>query len=217
MIELKHATERFNSLKSRIKAGRKKHTEQIKALQELGQTQFNCENKLEVLMKIATEHHTTVKRLHNEILEQKPKLERAHRDWKLASKTARSKVFNNCEDEDSKAALVVFQRQLKVREMQLRNDAALQQLADMMDEVDVEGLASDVEQQLSEKGLSVPQRRTSSNMNIVLGACKSTSGSLRSSTLGRVSGVEDLNLSLPGSDVSSANSSCTYCICDNEI
>lgn len=119
----------------------------------------------------------TLVRLHKEMLDQKAKLERATRELKLARQTARKKVAT----ENTCAFFVGFERQLRVRELEAANAAAMHQLAEMVD--DIAGMATTVQEQLYERGLSIPERsaRMSGGSRADRGSeCSSSSGSVRS-------------------------------------
>lgn len=182
MIDLKALTQRYDSLRSRIRVGKAEHTAQIRAMREHSLTQMEYERKVEQSINIHTDYHTTAIRLEHEILDQKRKLENALRDWKLARKTACFKVFNNCTDMASDAAFAAFKRQLKVREQGDRIDLALQHLAEMMNDFS-DTMKSDISKQLLVKGLAVPQRHSGPGTMSAIGVCGSANRSVRSTSL----------------------------------
>lgn len=184
MVELKETTARFATLKSQIKTTKEQLADKVRSLQLQGQHQTACEQSLEHLNKVRMENNDTMVRMHKEILDQKSKLERAQRELRLARKTARAKVS----DADYFAA---FERQMRVRELESRNNAVLQQLAEMVDAI------AGISEQLFEKGISIPLRASARGS----AARSSTSGSVRSG------GASLENLSLPPD--SSASSSRT--------
>lgn len=201
MIELTRVTQRYATCKAQIKAAKNAQADQVRSLQDLQRTQQQLESDLEQINKVRMENNDTMVRLHKEILEQKSKLDRAARELKLARKTARAKV-SSCVDAASGTFFASFERQLKVRELDGRNNAVLQQLADMMDEI--VGMAPVVTKQLFEKGLVVPQR-SASGMAGVARSCSNTS--VRSAASSSLSETDILNLPPMGDSASSSGSS----------
>lgn len=206
MLELNKATQRYAAIKAKIRAAKNMHAEQVHELQELSRTQQELERTLDQINKVRMENNDTMVRLHKEILEQKSKLERAARELKLARKTARSKV-SSCVDSASGTFFTSFERQLKVREMEMRNNSVLQQLADMMD--DIVGMAPVVTKQLFEKGLAVPQRSASGMAGVCGGGRSSNNTSVRSAA-STLSEADMLTLPSMGDSASSSTASSRY-------
>lgn len=208
MLELNKATQRYGAIKAKIRAAKNMHAEQVHELQELSRTQQELERTLDQINKVRMENNDTMVRLHKEILEQKSKLERAARELKLARKTARSKV-SSCVDSASGTFFTSFERQLKVREMDMRNNSVLQQLADMMD--DIVGMAPVVTKQLFEKGLAVPQRSASGMAGVCGGGGghSSNNTSVRSAA-STLSEADMLTLPSMGDSASSSTASSRY-------
>lgn len=165
------------ALRSEIKLAQQQLAEHNRRRQEAADQQLQCEQSLENINRIRMQDNETLVRLHKEMLDQKAKLERAARELKLARKTARAKVATD----NACAFFAGFERQLHVRELEAANAAAMHQLAEMVD--DIAGMATTVQEQLYERGLSIPERsaRRSGGSGGDRGSdCSSSRGSVRS-------------------------------------
>ncbi|KAJ6635984.1 Coiled-coil domain-containing protein 39 [Pseudolycoriella hygida] len=125
---------------------------------ELDRLQFQrelIEKDLDDVSRYRMENNDQLMKIHKEILDQKSKMERAKREMK----SSRKDVTQNLNDQDF---LIMFDKDLDVKEKEHRNNVALQQLAEMVDSVI--GMGPIISQHLCEKGLSMPHAAGSSRV-----------------------------------------------------
>lgn len=135
----------LNQLKNlRISLGNKMHM-----LDEITLKKDQIERDLDEAERNRLDSNDTLLKIQKEFIDQREKLERAERELKLAIKAVRRKYV----DSDF---LRLFERDLNTRELEERDNSALQQLADCVESYPEMGPS--VTRYLYEKGLKMPSR-----------------------------------------------------------
>uniref|UniRef100_A0A182NQL3 Coiled-coil domain-containing protein 39 n=1 Tax=Anopheles dirus TaxID=7168 RepID=A0A182NQL3_9DIPT len=126
-------------------------------LHDLNECREQNDKSLEQAEKVRLDSNDVLLRIQKELLEQRTKIQRAERELKLAIKAAKAKT----NDDD---LMLIFQKDLNLKELEERNGNALQHLADMVEQ-NTE-LAASVTKHCYERGLRLPLiKRTKSQIS----------------------------------------------------
>ncbi|XP_052869033.1 coiled-coil domain-containing protein 39 [Anopheles cruzii] len=126
-------------------------------LHDLNECREQNDKALEQAQKVRLDHNDVLLRIQKELLDQRTKIQRAERELKLAIKAAKAKT----NDDD---LMMIFQKDLNLKELEERNGLALQHLADLV--VHNSELAASVNKHCYERGLRLPLiKRTKSQIS----------------------------------------------------
>uniref|UniRef100_A0A182RF36 Coiled-coil domain-containing protein 39 n=1 Tax=Anopheles funestus TaxID=62324 RepID=A0A182RF36_ANOFN len=126
-------------------------------LHDLNECREQNDKALEQVQKVRLDSNDVLLRIQKELLDQRTKIQRAERELKLAVKAAKSKT----NDDD---LMLIFQKDLNLKELEERNSNALQHLADLVEQNNE--LAVSVSKHCYERGLRLPLiKRTKSQIS----------------------------------------------------
>uniref|UniRef100_A0AAG5CZZ7 Coiled-coil domain-containing protein 39 n=1 Tax=Anopheles atroparvus TaxID=41427 RepID=A0AAG5CZZ7_ANOAO len=126
-------------------------------LHDLNECREQNDKALDLAQKERLDNNDVLLRIQKELLDQRTKIQRAERELKLAIKAAKAKT----NDDD---LMMIFQKDLNLKELEERNGIALQHLADLV-EHNTE-LAASVSKHCYERGLRLPLvKRTKSQIS----------------------------------------------------
>uniref|UniRef100_A0A8W7PLP0 Coiled-coil domain-containing protein 39 n=1 Tax=Anopheles coluzzii TaxID=1518534 RepID=A0A8W7PLP0_ANOCL len=126
-------------------------------LHDLNECREQNDKALEQAQKVRLDSNDVLLRIQKELLDQRTKIQRAERELKLAIKAAKAKT----NDDD---LMLIFQKDLNLKELEERNSNALQHLADLVEQ-NTE-LAASVSKHCYERGLRLPLiKRTKSQIS----------------------------------------------------
>uniref|UniRef100_A0A182QA91 Coiled-coil domain-containing protein 39 n=1 Tax=Anopheles farauti TaxID=69004 RepID=A0A182QA91_9DIPT len=126
-------------------------------LHDLNECREQNDKSLEEAQKVRLDSNDVLLRIQKELLEQRTKIQRAERELKLAIKAAKAKT----NDDD---LMLIFQKDLNLKELEERNGNALQHLADLVEQNSE--LAASVTKHCYERGLRLPLiKRTKSQIS----------------------------------------------------
>uniref|UniRef100_A0A182VVU4 Coiled-coil domain-containing protein 39 n=1 Tax=Anopheles minimus TaxID=112268 RepID=A0A182VVU4_9DIPT len=126
-------------------------------LHDLNECREQNDKALEQAQKVRLDSNDVLLRIQKELLDQRTKIQRAERELKLAVKAAKAKT----NDDD---LMLIFQKDLNLKELEERNSNALQHLADLVEQNSE--LAASVSKHCYERGLRLPLiKRTKSQIS----------------------------------------------------
>uniref|UniRef100_A0A182YBF2 Coiled-coil domain-containing protein 39 n=1 Tax=Anopheles stephensi TaxID=30069 RepID=A0A182YBF2_ANOST len=126
-------------------------------LHDLNECREQNDKALEQAQKVRLDSNDVLLRIQKELLDQRTKIQRAERELKLAIKAAKAKT----NDDD---LMLIFQKDLNLKELEERNSNALQHLADLVEQNSE--LAASVSKHCYERGLRLPLiKRTKSQIS----------------------------------------------------
>ncbi|XP_058057947.1 coiled-coil domain-containing protein 39 [Anopheles bellator] len=126
-------------------------------LHDLNECREQNDKALEQAQKVRLDNNDVLLRIQKELLDQRTKIQRAERELKLAIKAAKAKT----NDDD---LMMIFQKDLNLKELEERNGLALQHLADLVEHNSE--LAASVNKHCYERGLRLPLiKRTKSQIS----------------------------------------------------
>ncbi|XP_050086776.1 coiled-coil domain-containing protein 39 [Anopheles aquasalis] len=126
-------------------------------LHDLNECREQNDKTLEQTQKIRLDSNDVLLRVQKELLDQRTKIQRAERELKLAIKAAKAKT----NDDD---LMMIFQKDLNLKELEERNGLALQHLADLVEQSSE--MAASVSKHCYERGLRLPLiKRTKSQIS----------------------------------------------------
>ncbi|XP_058117768.1 coiled-coil domain-containing protein 39 [Anopheles ziemanni] len=157
MIAMENIQADYCKAVAALKAVRSDLAMNTENLHDLNECREQNDKALEQAQKERLDSNDVLLRIQKELLDQRTKIQRAERELKLAIKAAKAKT----NDDD---LMLIFQKDLNLKELEERNGIALQHLADLVEHNSE--LAASISKHCYERGLRLPLiKRTKSQIS----------------------------------------------------
>ncbi|XP_053670503.1 coiled-coil domain-containing protein 39 [Anopheles nili] len=157
MVAMEHIQADYCKAVSALKNVRSDLAINTESLHDLNECREQNDKTLEQTQKVKLDSNDVLLRIQKDLLEQRTKIQRAERELKLAVKAAKAKA----NDDD---LILIFQKDLNLKEVEERNGNALQHLADLVQQNSE--LAASVSKYCYDRGLRLPLiKRTKSQIS----------------------------------------------------
>lgn len=119
----------------------------IDHLELLERQRIELDREFEEVQRTKLDNNDALLKIHKELVDQETKLDRAEREMKIAFKAAKRRI----KDQEF---ISIFEKDMKLKERDERNNSALQQLADLVE--CIPDMGQTVTRHFLERGLSLP-------------------------------------------------------------
>lgn len=147
MIKMSELQTKYSEKMTELKLMKQNLIMLIDQYEKLEQQRQEVEQELEQVQRKKLDNNDTLMKIHKDLCDQENKLERADRELKLAFKTAKRRIKDH-------EFMSHFEKDLRIKESDERNDSAMQQIADLVE--NIPEMAQTVTRHFLERGLSLP-------------------------------------------------------------